>query len=145
MALIKFKSGALGNIEVTTAARPKDFCAEISILGSRGLAQIGGIAVNELQIYTPEPSSCRTHTEDFSDCVYGNGHKRLYSEIASNLNDETKSGYSISLDDAFKTISFLDACYRSIEAKSVVEVHCESESKKLGSYDERLHNIYKLT
>ena len=32
MALIKFKSGALGNIEVTTAARPKDLEGSISIL-----------------------------------------------------------------------------------------------------------------
>ena len=136
----------LGSLEVTTAARPKDFCAEISIIGSKGLAQIGGIAVNELQLYTPEPSSCKSHTEDFSDCVYGNGHQRLYSEIASNLkNDDTNSNYSISLDDAFKTISFLDACYRSIEENSVVEVHSESESKKLGIYNQRLHNIYKLT
>lgn len=136
----------LGSLEVTTAARPKDFCAEISILGSRGLAQIGGIAVNELQIYTPEPSSCRSHTEDFSDCVYGNGHQRLYSEIASDLNNSNvNSNYSISLDDAFKTISFLDACYRSIEENSMVDVQCDSESKNLGSYNQRLYDIYKLT
>ena len=64
------KNNCLGSIEVTTAARPQDFCAEISILGSQGLAQIGGIAVNELQIYTPNPSSCGVYSEDFSACIW---------------------------------------------------------------------------
>ena len=42
MALIKFKSGALGNIEVTTATRPKDLEGSISILGEKGTIIIGG-------------------------------------------------------------------------------------------------------
>ena len=47
-----FESGALGSMEITTAAYPDDFEASISIVGSKGLAKIGGLAVNELQIFT---------------------------------------------------------------------------------------------
>ena len=46
---VKYKNGSIGTLEVTTAARPQDFEASISIIGSKGMAQIGGIAVNELQ------------------------------------------------------------------------------------------------
>ena len=50
MALIKFKSGALGNIEVTTAARPKDLEGSISILGEKGTIIIGGFAANKIDV-----------------------------------------------------------------------------------------------
>ena len=41
---LKFKSGALGVIEATTAARPKDLEGSISILGEKGTVEIGGFA-----------------------------------------------------------------------------------------------------
>ena len=50
---MKYENGAVGNLEITTAARPDNYEASISIVGSKGLAQIGGIAVNELQVFTP--------------------------------------------------------------------------------------------
>src|ERR1700676_3592227 len=80
-AAIEFRSGAIGTLEVTTAARPIDFEASISLVCDRGLAQIGGIAVNELQIYTPEPDACAANSEDFSGNVYGFGHGKMYQEI----------------------------------------------------------------
>ncbi|MFN3921944.1 MAG: Gfo/Idh/MocA family protein [Caldimicrobium sp.] len=45
---IKFKSGALGTIEATTCARPKDIKAEVVLLGERGSAILGGFAMNTL-------------------------------------------------------------------------------------------------
>lgn len=45
---IKFKSGALGTIEATTCARPKDIKAEVVILGEKGSAILGGFAMNTL-------------------------------------------------------------------------------------------------
>src|SRR3990167_6033687 len=56
VATLIYGNGAVGNLEVTTAARPDDFEASLSIVGSKGLAQIGGIGVNELQIGR---ASCR--------------------------------------------------------------------------------------
>ncbi len=43
---IKFKNGALGTIEATTCARPKDLKAEIVLLGEKGSAVIGGFNMN---------------------------------------------------------------------------------------------------
>lgn len=46
---VKFKSGALGTIEATTCARPKDIKAEVVLLGERGSAILGGFAMNTLE------------------------------------------------------------------------------------------------
>ena len=45
---VKFKNGALGTLEATTCARPKDIKAEIVLLGEKGSAIIGGFAMNRL-------------------------------------------------------------------------------------------------
>ena len=52
VATLVFKNGSVGNLEITTAARPEDFEASISFIGSKGMAQLGGLAVNNLEIYT---------------------------------------------------------------------------------------------
>ena len=51
VGIIKFESGCLATIEVTTAARPRDFEASISIVGEKGIAQVGGIALNKIDVW----------------------------------------------------------------------------------------------
>lgn len=58
-AALEFSGGAIGTLEVTTAARPIDYEASLSLVCENGLAQIGGIAVNQLQVYTPIPQPAR--------------------------------------------------------------------------------------
>ena len=63
VANFELKNGALGTLEITTSARPKDYNATISLVGSKGLAQIGGLALNELQIYSPDQKLCKINSE----------------------------------------------------------------------------------
>src|SRR5438128_12644551 len=49
VATLKFKNGALGIIEATTAARPTDLEGSLSILGERGTVEIAGFAVNQIR------------------------------------------------------------------------------------------------
>ena len=42
VATLRFKNGALGIIEATTATRPKDLEGSVSILGEKGSVEIGG-------------------------------------------------------------------------------------------------------
>ena len=51
VGIIKFESGCLATIEVTTTARPRDFEASISIVGEKGIAQVGGIALNKIDVW----------------------------------------------------------------------------------------------
>jgi len=142
-AIFRFREGAIGNLEITTAARPDDFEASISFVCEKGLAQIGGIAVNELQVYTPEPEACGEASEDFSSNVYGNGHYKIYGEIARALNEECD--FPITKDDTLNTIRLLNAFYVSDEEQSWVDVQSSRDSSRLGRPDDALADLYRST
>jgi len=141
VATVMFEGNAVGVLEVTTAARPIDFEASISLVCEKGLAQIGGIAVNELQIFTPDPSVCRTCSEDFSGSVYGNGHREIYKDITEFW--YKKIPYPVDQKDCLNTIKLLDAFYRSDELGMWVDVESDKESVRLGRPDESLANLYR--
>lgn len=141
VGIIEFVSGAIGNIEITTAARPDDFEASISFVCEKGLAQIGGIAVNELQIFTPNPDECETHSEDFSGNVYGHGHRLIYKSIVKFFSSGTP--YSVDEKDCMATLDLLHSLYRSDEKRSWVEMGSNKDSNRLGSANEELSELYR--
>lgn len=141
VAALEFKSGALGNIEITTAARFDDFEASLSLVCEKGLAQIGGKAVNELQVYTPAPEECEAYSEDFTGSVYGNGHQVFYEEVGAFY--EKGAAFSVSRQDNRNTIALLNAFYVSDETGSWVDpFHCP-DSRRLGMSDEALADLYR--
>lgn len=139
---VAFQSGAVGALEITTAARPNDFEASISIVGEKGLAQIGGVAVNELQIFTPKPEDCLPNSEDFSGCVYGYGHQALYQDIANFFGNGTP--YPVNRADCLGSIRLLQAFYRADEARTWVSASATEESTRLGRHDENLAKLYRI-
>jgi UDP-N-acetyl-2-amino-2-deoxyglucuronate dehydrogenase len=143
VASASFANGALGCVEVTTAARPIDYEASLSVVCENGLAQIGGIAVNELQIYTPEPSACGANSEDFSGNVYGHGHEQLYREIVAFY--QNGNAFSVSRDDALSSIQLLNAFYISDERRGWTNVSTAGDSERLGRDDEALANLYRTS
>jgi len=138
---MKFMNGALGTLEVTTAARPIDYEASLSIVCDKGLAQIGGIAVNELQIYTPDTKACELFSEDFSGNVYGNGHQKIYREIVESFQND--QSYSVGYRDVLATIKLLNAFYISDEKQDRVQMMHSGDSTRLGRRDEVLENLYR--
>ncbi len=142
VATFAYADGKVGTLEVTTAARPIDYEASISFVGSEGLAQIGGIAVNELQVFTPDPSACAPNSEDFSGSVYGKGHEVIYQDIAAFFHKG--QAYPVTREDALASIRLLNAFYRSDEAKGAwVAAQSEEESARLGRADEALAKLYR--
>ncbi|MEL0097839.1 MAG: Gfo/Idh/MocA family oxidoreductase [Planctomycetaceae bacterium] len=146
VATFVFENGAMGTLESTTAARPDDFEASISLVCSKGLAQIGGIAVNELQIFTPDPAACSEHSEDFlgiegHGAVYGHGHTEMYRDIQSDLCG-TKP-YPVDRIDCGDTLRLLHAFYASDETGDWVSVDSNTESKRLGRPDELISKLYR--
>ena len=139
VATLAYANGAVGTLESTTAARPDDFEASISFVCSEGMAQIGGIAVNELQIFTPDPDACAANSEDFSDCVYGNGHYRLYEDLAADLNGGAP--YPMSVDETAKTLALLHAFYVSDEKGDWVAPG--EESVRLGRTGDPVADLYR--
>jgi len=145
-ATIQFEGNAVGIIEATTAARPDDFEASLSIVGSVGLAQIGGIAVNELQVFTPDPDACTAHSEDFqgikgAGAVYGHGHSQMYKDIVAYFREGTP--YPVSREDCLGTLKLLHAFYRSDEAGGWVDVDSPEESQRLGRANDEISALYR--
>jgi len=146
VATMRYDHGGVGVLEATTAARPDDFEASISIVGSKGLAQIGGIAVNELQIFTPDAQACGRNSEDFKGikghgAVYGFGHTEMYGDIVKHFAGEAP--YPVSREDCLSTLKLLHAFYRSDEASDWVKVDSEEQSQRLGRADEDISNLYR--
>ena len=130
VATMEYGSGAVGVLEGTTAARPDDFEASLSIVGSKGLAQIGGIAVNELQIFTPSPGECASHSEDFlgiegHGAVYGFGHSDMYRDIAAHF-------ASVGADKSERVLTY---CGGGIAASATAMLLVMLGHENVGLYD----------
>ena len=132
---IRFKNGALGTIEATTAARPKDLEGSISILGEKGTVEIGGFAMN--QIKTWEFSESLSEDENIISQyssnppnVYGYGHKAYYDHVIKSI---TKGSPNL-IDgiQAKKSIEIVSAIYDSVESKKEVQIGSYSNRLKLG-------------
>ena len=83
---LKFKNGALGIIEATTATRPANLEGSISILGEKGTVVIGGVAVNEMQtwMFEDEQDGDADVSTEYSvnpPNVYGFGHQAYYEHV----------------------------------------------------------------
>jgi len=141
VAAIEFANGAIGTLEVTTAARPDDYEASLSLVCENGLAQIGGIAVNELQVYTPDPSACLPNSEDFSGSVYGHGHVKIYEEIVGSFKVGQK--FPVSYEDTLATIQLLNSFYLADETRNWINVSAAGDSTRLGQLDNDLADLYR--
>ena len=79
---IKWRSGALGSLNVTMLAYPKNLEGSITILGEKGTVRIGGVAVNQIQHWEFEqPDEDDRLAEECSypvASVYGPGHPGYY-------------------------------------------------------------------
>ena len=141
LATLTFKNGSVGNLEITTAARPDDFEASISFLGSKGMAQLGGKAVNNLEIYTPDPKMCKKQSEDFP-IVYGFGHLELYKKILKFYkNNKLKV---IQRSDCIKSLELLHSFYVSSELNKEILLGRNLQSKNLGRKDDEISKLYRF-
>lgn len=139
VANLEYVNGALGTLEVTTAARPKDYGATISIIGSKGFAQIGGLAANMIDIFTPKPSICKKFSENIPD-AYGFGHFQLYRDVSLDLTNVKK--FPMNKKDCYKTIQFLNSFYVSDEQNKKVKVNKVLDSKRLGRKNDKISKLY---
>ena len=142
VANLAYGQSAVGVVEVTTAARPDDFEASISLVCEKGLVQIGGVAVNQLQTFTPNPEACAAWSEDFSANIYGEGHVQVYRDIERCLH--AGIGYPVDYEDCLRTIKLLHAFYRSDEIGNWVVTDSDEESTRLGRPDPALAELYRV-
>jgi len=135
-AVAKFSNGALGTIEATTAARPEDFEASLSVVGETGMAQIGGVALNHIDLWQfVEPLGGDADVpEKFSQDVptgYGLGHGPFMADLAERLSAGSIEP-PISAGESVKAVELVHALYASAERDAWVKLSESPRSSRLG-------------
>jgi UDP-N-acetyl-2-amino-2-deoxyglucuronate dehydrogenase len=89
---VKWRSGALGSMNVTMLTYPKNLEGSITILGEKGTARVGGVAVNEIQHWEfSEPYDDDEKVKQASyqtTSVYGLGHPLYFDNVINVLRGE---------------------------------------------------------
>jgi UDP-N-acetyl-2-amino-2-deoxyglucuronate dehydrogenase len=84
-AVLKFRSGALGVIEVNVLTYPRNLEGSITILGERGSVKVGGTAVNRVEQWQFESYDDDDKLVDATatnpPSVYGYGHEGYYRNL----------------------------------------------------------------
>lgn len=91
---VKWRSGALGSMNVTMLTYPKNLEGSITIIGEKGTVRVGGLAVNEIQHWEfSEPHEDDAKVEQASyatTSVYGFGHPLYYDNVIKVLRGEAE-------------------------------------------------------
>lgn len=132
---LKFKSGALGIIEATTASRPRDLEGSISILGEGGSVEIGGFAVNAMKTWSfVNAESGDEHVmEKYSvnpPNVYGFGHQAFYDYVVDCISND--GPHLIDGLVGRKSLELINAIYESIETGREVFLRFRPKYCRLG-------------
>ena len=132
---VKFKSGALGVIEATTAVRPKDLEGSISVLGELGSVEIGGFAVNKMKTWNfVEPREGDGDVlEKFSvnpPSVYGFGHQAYYEHVVDCIKNDKR--HLVDGLEGRKSLELINAIYESIETGKEVSLRFRPKHCRLG-------------
>jgi UDP-N-acetyl-2-amino-2-deoxyglucuronate dehydrogenase len=92
IAVLRFRSGALGVIEVTMLTYPRNLEGSITILGEKGTVKLGGTAVNRVEHWMfADYSDDDTLVDSAASTppnVYGFGHVGYYRNVLAVLRGE---------------------------------------------------------
>jgi len=90
----KWRSGALGSMNVTMLTYPKNLEGSITIIGEKGTVRVGGLAVNEIQHWEfadndADDEKVKTASYETTS-VYGFGHPLYYKNVIDVLRGEAE-------------------------------------------------------
>ena len=91
---IRWRSGALGSVNVTMLAYPRNLEGSITIIGERGTVKVGGVAVNQIEHWEfadsdPDDEQVKAASYETTS-VYGFGHPLYYDNVIRTLRGETE-------------------------------------------------------
>ena len=119
---IKWRNGALGSMAVTMLTYPNNLEGSITILGETGTARVGGVAVNDIQVWQfadqRDYDAQTTQANYETTSVYGFGHPLYYQNVVDVLRGRAEpetDGRS-----GLKSLELLVAAYRAARDGSTV-------------------------
>ena len=124
---VKWRNGALGSMSVTMLTYPQNLEGSITILGERGSVRVGGVAVNDIQIWEFDETREYDHQIKAANydatSVYGFGHSAYYQNVIDTLNgisDAETDGR-----EGLKSLELLTVAYLSARNGSIVSLPLE--------------------
>ena len=91
-AIIRFRNGVIGTLNVTMLTYPKNFEGSVTILGEKGSAKVGGVAINRIEKWDFEEYDDDDKLIEDSNYtppnVYGLGHLPYYKNVVAALKGE---------------------------------------------------------
>jgi UDP-N-acetyl-2-amino-2-deoxyglucuronate dehydrogenase len=93
-AVLRFRNGAIGVIEVTMLTYPRNLEGSITIVGEKGTARVGGTAVNRIEAWQfadyDDDDKLVEASQQNPPSVYGFGHKPYYENVVKVLRGEAE-------------------------------------------------------
>jgi UDP-N-acetyl-2-amino-2-deoxyglucuronate dehydrogenase len=121
---VKWRSGALGSINVTMLTYPENLEGSVTVLGEYGTVRLGGVAVNridEWRFARPDPDDELVASASYeTGSVYGFGHHLYYHNVI-----ETMRGDAEALTDGregLRSVELLVGIYLSARDGRVVSL-----------------------
>ena len=115
VAALRWRSGAMGSVNVTMLTHPKNLEGSITILGENGSVRVGGVAVNKIEHWAfAQPHEMDAGLDDASyqtTSVYGFGHPLYYDNVIRTLRGECEP--ETDGREGLKTLELLIAMYLS--------------------------------
>lgn len=112
---VRWRNGALGSMAVTMLTWPKNLEGSITILGEKGTARVGGVAVNDIQLWDfaePRDYDEQVRAANYeTTSVYGFGHPLYYRNVIDVLRGEAEP--ETDGREGLKSLEVLIAAYMS--------------------------------
>jgi UDP-N-acetyl-2-amino-2-deoxyglucuronate dehydrogenase len=134
VAVMRFNSGALGVLEATTGARPRDLEGSISILGEKGSVVIGGFFMNELVTWNfqdARPEDAQVFEQyGRNPPEFGHNLGEYLRGVISSI--QTKKAALVDGLEGRKSLELITALYESIESNADVQLRFRPRKCRLG-------------
>lgn len=118
---IEFENNAIGSIEATVLARPKNLDARISLVCDSGRILLDGTRAENLSYIDSDNQNVVCALEDEHKKYGEDGHIKVYKHIVNHLNKESEENINIlSADVGIESIKCLNAFYKSAENNEIV-------------------------
>lgn len=124
---VRWRNGALGSMCVTMLTYPKNLEGSITILGEKGTARVGGVAVNDIQLWQfdePRDYDDRIAGANYeTTSVYGFGHPLYYRNVIDVLRGDAVA--ETDGREGLKSLEILIAAYLSARDGRTVSLPLE--------------------
>lgn len=124
---VRWRNGALGSMSVTMLTYPKNLEGSITIIGEKGTARVGGVAVNDIQIW--DFAERKDYDEQIKNAnyqttsVYGVGHPLYYENVINVLRGEAEP--ETDGREGLKALEVLIAAYVSARDRITISLPLE--------------------